>query len=112
MNVAQLAHGRAPLLMAVILPLGLFAAAMTAISFTKCATCDFAGSDTSLISGVYVGARNVVSKYDGINRMVRISGRSIITLMQLSITLASISCSTLSDLVTTLNKVKSNTTVP
>jgi len=117
MNGAQLEHGRAPLLLAVCLPLGLFAAAMTANGCTKCATCDIAGSDASLISGVYVGSKNVgsgVSKYDGmrcINRILRISGKPIITSMQLSITLASIFRSILSDFVTSLNKVKSNTTV-
>jgi len=90
--------------MAVILPLGLFAAAMTAIGCTKSATCDIAGSDDSLISGVYVGSKNVgVSKCDGmrcINCIVRISGKLIIASMQLSITLASISCCTLPELVT------------
>jgi hypothetical protein len=44
--------------------------------------------------------------------IVRISGKPIITSMQLSITLASILLKTLSDFVISLNKVKSNTTVP
>jgi len=89
LNDAQLEHGRALLLKAVFLSLGLFAAAMTAIDCTKCATFDIAGSDASLISGVYVGSRSVgsgVSKYDGmrcINRIVRISVQPIITSMQL-----------------------------
>jgi len=96
MNGEKLEHGRALLLMAVILPLGLFAATMTAIGCTKCATCDIDESDASLISRVYVGSKNVgsgVSKYDGmrcINRILRISGKPIITSMQLSFTLASI----------------------
>ena len=46
------------------------------------------------------------------NRWERISGKSMITSIQLSITLASILFKILSDFVTSLKKVKSNTTVP
>ena len=61
----------------------------------------------------YVGSG--LSKYEGmrcINRWERISGKPMITSIQLSITLASILFKILSDFVTSLKKVKSNTTVP
>ena len=61
----------------------------------------------------YVGSG--LSKYEGMrctNRWERISGKSMITSIQLSITLASILFEILSDFVTSLKKVKSNTTVP
>ena len=61
----------------------------------------------------YVGSG--LSKYEGMrctNRWERISGKPMITSIQLSITLASILLKILSDFVTSLKKVKSNTTVP
>ena len=61
----------------------------------------------------YVGSG--LSKYEGmrcINRWERISGKPMITSMQLSITLASILFKILSDFVTSLKKFKSNTIVP
>ena len=60
----------------------------------------------------YVGSG--LSKYDGMRctiRWERISGKPMMTSIQLSITLASILFKILSDLVTSLKKVKSNTTV-
>ena len=56
-----------------------------------------------------------VSKYEGmrwIRRYDRISGNPMITSMQLSITLALIFRRRLSDLVTSLKRVKSKATVP
>jgi hypothetical protein len=61
----------------------------------------------------YVGSG--LSKYEGMrctSRWERISGNPIITSIQLSITLASMLFKILSDFVTSLKKVKSNTTVP
>ena len=61
----------------------------------------------------YVGSG--LSKYEGMrctSRWERISGRPMITSIQLSITLASILFKILSDFVTSLKKVKSNITVP
>ena len=61
----------------------------------------------------YVGSG--LSKYEGmrsINRWERISGKPMIISIQLSITLASIFFKILFNSVTSLKKVKSNTTVP